>query len=99
MGRWTVAGVLRGAIGSVEALPLGFRLLQALCDPFRFVPVRQALARVPHSSLLDLGCGTGDLCRLTKGRYTGVDISTAYIEYARRRFGGPNRELRRSRTA
>lgn len=66
---------------------------QTLSDPGRLAPLRRAIARIPHGSLLDLGCGIGDLCGMTGAPYTGVDRSAAYIAYARRRFGGPGRRF------
>ena len=43
---------------------------------------------VPGERLLDIGCGTGDILDyLPAPVYTGFDISVAYVEAARRRFG------------
>jgi SAM-dependent methyltransferase len=36
-------------------------------------------------SVLDVGCGTGQYCAVTTGRYLGVDMTERYIDYARRR--------------
>jgi SAM-dependent methyltransferase len=43
----------------------------------------------PQDRILDLGCGPGDLLDFLPphAAYTGVDISAAYIDSARRRFG------------
>jgi SAM-dependent methyltransferase len=49
--------------------------------------------------ILDLGCGTGSLTRALAGRFTasrivGLDVSEAYVAYARRRTGEPRIEFR-----
>ena len=45
--------------------------------------------------VVDIGCGTGDMLeQLPPGiRYVGIDISAAYIERARKRFGARGRFL------
>jgi SAM-dependent methyltransferase len=47
----------------------------------------------PGLRILDLGCGPGDLVRyLPEGiEYTGTDLSEAYIESAKHRFGSRGR--------
>jgi SAM-dependent methyltransferase len=38
-------------------------------------------------TILDIGCGIGQYASLTSGRYAGVDLNCAYVDYARRRRG------------
>src|SRR5690348_4633106 len=51
------------------------------------------------ASVLDVGCGLGDLCGWLRAnscdaRYTGIDIAPAMIEAARRRFPDARFEVR-----
>lgn len=41
----------------------------------------------PEYSTLDVGCGTGDYCRIVKGPYWGVDVNGDYIEKATDLYG------------
>jgi SAM-dependent methyltransferase len=46
----------------------------------------------PGLRVLDIGCGPGDLITYLPGvEYTGTDLSAAYIESARKRFGDRGR--------
>lgn len=43
----------------------------------------------PHSKILDIGCGTGDLTTRLNGREAlGIDLSEAMIRAARQKYGG-----------
>jgi len=53
--------------------------------------VQQALARFPQDRILDMGCGSGAFSQLARGEYVGIDTDRAFLEYARRRYGVPNR--------
>jgi len=86
-------GILRRSVNAIMETPRVYGLSQSLTDPFRIAPIRRVLAQVPHESLLDLGCGVGDLSAMTRASYTGVDISPAYVAHARRRFGAPGRRF------
>lgn len=37
-------------------------------------------------SVLDVGCGMGELSERVSGRYVGIDMEPVFIEYARRRY-------------
>lgn len=45
-------------------------------------------------SILDIGCGIGQYASVTDGMFLGVDMSQAYIEYARKRHRRPNQTFR-----
>ena len=59
--------------------------------------IRQ-LGEIPHTSVLDVGCGTGALLdqlsrRWPEGRYTGVDLSPNMAETAQNKLGSRARIL------
>jgi len=83
----------RATTGGLLDEPRMYGLLRGIVDPVRIAPMRRLLGRVPHASLLDLGCGIGDLCGMTPATYTGVDASTTRIAYARRHYGIPGRRF------
>lgn len=56
----------------------------------RFAVMRE-FGVAPTSSVLDVGCGTGECSVITEGRYLGIDMDVRYIAQAQRRHGGPNR--------
>ena len=45
-------------------------------------------------SVIDLGCGTGQYCRVTNGAYVGVDMNARYIAHARRTNRRPDVSFR-----
>jgi SAM-dependent methyltransferase len=45
-------------------------------------------------SVLDVGCGIGQYAAITDGPYVGVELNPRYVEHARRRRAGPNRDFR-----
>lgn len=60
----------------------------------RLYPVLLAqLSQVPHTAVLDLGCGTGELLSSVLGRWpetdcAGVDLSAGMLDVARKKLGG-----------
>lgn len=37
-------------------------------------------------SVIDIGCGIGQYCNLTKGKYLGIDLQSNYVEYCKRKY-------------
>ena len=64
--------------GSKKSQDLRFRIILGIGDFY-------------HKSVLDFGCGTGDLFRYTMDwKYTGYDVVPEMIEESKRRFPGGN---------
>ena len=47
-----------------------------------------------NPSVLDVGCGSGHFCCITKGSYVGLDFNEGLIKYAQRKRGAPGRSFR-----
>ena len=72
--------------------PRVYRISQKLLLSGGDRPIREFLrSSLPGGGdcdVLDVGCGSQDHSRLIEGRYTGVDINPAYIEYCSKRYPG-----------
>jgi SAM-dependent methyltransferase len=76
-----------------QALDLGLRPRQDV----RFGVLGALLESRTNASVLDVGCGLGDLCGFLRakgwnGKYVGIDIVPELIDNARKRF--PNEDFR-----
>lgn len=53
----------------------------------RFLGVKELVVSVPSTTVVDVGCGTGDYCQLfTPSNYVGLDISPSMIDECRRLY-------------
>ncbi len=80
----------RAGLRSVLATPWVYSAFSGLvgATAAREEFVRRYVRPAEGDSVLDIGCGPGDLLAfLPAVRYTGFDISQRYVEAARRKFG------------
>jgi cyclopropane fatty-acyl-phospholipid synthase-like methyltransferase len=73
--------------------PWFFEGVRNVIDPGQVSHLRRLLARVPHDSLLDIGCGVGNLCGMTDVHYLGVDRSPEYVHRAQQRYGSRTKKF------
>ena len=45
-------------------------------------------------SVIDIGCGIGQYCKITKGNYLGIDLQPNYISYCKRKYKDKNKSFR-----
>src|SRR5262249_46044409 len=74
---------------SILGVPAAYRLFARLiAGNYRDLYLREYVQPVSGQRVFDIGCGPGDiLADLPDVYYVGIDISSKYIEAARRRFG------------
>ena len=46
-----------------------------------------------NERILDVGCGTGDFCGVTSGEYTGIDLNSRFINYAKNKHAKDNKKF------
>lgn len=82
-------------IRSVLSSPVAYRTLQSLLGAvsFRTALTREYLRPQPGTTVIDIGCGTGELFpHMPAGvNYLGFDLSPEYIRKAKEREGGADR--------
>ena len=55
--------------------------------------LRKYAIKSGDESVLDVGCGTGEMSVLTKGDYLGIDLEQNYINLAKTKFAANNRKF------
>ena len=55
--------------------------------------MRRFMDDTPHGSVLELGCGLGNMSVITDQPYVGIDIVERYVEYAQEHFAGTNKRF------
>ena len=79
---------------SILASPQVYELLQWMMGASKGRPIvaREYIAAKPGDRILDIGCGPAGLLQyLPEVTYLGFDMSSAYIEYAKKRYGARGR--------
>jgi len=83
---------INSGIRRLLALPAVYDLFQDLVGAraLRQRWIRDCLKPFPGARILDIGCGTAEILPLLPEdvSYTGFDMSPAYIEAAKKRYGG-----------
>lgn len=73
--------------------PLLFNFVRHLLDGGQIEHITGILSKVPHRSLVDIACGTGDISNAVQADYTGIDLCESFITYATRRYGNPRKKF------
>jgi SAM-dependent methyltransferase len=84
---------MRRIIDRLLDAPWFFERVRNALDPDQVPHLRQLLARVPHESVLDVGCGVGNLCGMTDAPYVGIELSADYVRRAQARYGSPTKRF------
>lgn len=73
--------------------PLLFNFVRHLLDGGQIEHISRILSKVPHDTVLDIACGTGDVSRAVQTDYVGIDLCEFFITYANRRYGNPHKRF------
>lgn len=72
--------------------PLAYNIIQLLLSMDFYQTVTPLIEAYPHGSILEIGCGTGELLKfLHCNRYVGIDVNKTYFDYATEHFGNKKR--------
>jgi cyclopropane fatty-acyl-phospholipid synthase-like methyltransferase len=77
-------------IRSIFSYPAIYKMFQRLIgSDIAFGKLVDIIKTSPHSRILDIGCGEGHILDFLPEtiNYTGYDLSAAYIEYAKQKYG------------
>jgi SAM-dependent methyltransferase len=85
--------MVRSVVDGLLHAPWFFEGVRNVIDPGQVSHLRRLLVRVPHDSLLDIGCGVGNLCGMTDACYLGVELSPEYVRRAQQRYGSPTKNF------
>lgn len=84
--------MLKKVINQLAANPKIFILLRRILEnnfKAQKKVIKNYFAEEDREQILDIGCGTGEFSVFFKpGNYTGIDIETAYIDYAKKHYQG-----------
>ena len=78
-------------------IPFAYRSLNLLVSPSSLAAdtVRDYLSVPDGASVLDLGCGYGEIARffVNRTRYIGIDSNSEYIQEAKKRYAGTDAQF------
>lgn len=55
--------------------------------------IKKYALKIGNESILDVGCGTGEMSIYTKGDYLGIDLDQNYIDFAKNKFTTGNHKF------
>jgi ubiquinone/menaquinone biosynthesis C-methylase UbiE len=82
--------MLKKLIHVMAETPVIFNLLRRILE-FNYAGEKGVVRReiAANQQLLDLGCGTGELCReFVAANYRGIDINKGYVDFATKTYPG-----------
>lgn len=66
--------------------PVVFNAYQVLVDGGKERRIHRFLRNVRYTTVVDIGCGTGNWAITARGSYLGVDVAREFVESARARY-------------
>ncbi len=73
--------------------PTLFNFVRHILDGGQIEYMEKYLEGVAHESVVDIACGTGDICKAVKKDYVGIDFCESFITYANKAYGGQKKKF------
>lgn len=70
-----------------------FNLVRSMTDSRNLIldMIKEELNAAANEKILDVGCGLGNFSEVTHGYYTGIDMNTSFIKFAKKHYGNNNK--------
>jgi len=68
--------------------PVLFNSLREIIDGGQTENIARILTGFPHTRVVDIACGTGEMSKAVSVDYVGIDLCETFITFARRKHGG-----------
>jgi len=73
--------------------PFLFNSVRKILDGGNIPKIRKILKMGNYKKILDVGCGTGAYIDMTNESYVGIDNSSSFINYCKRKFENKRRQF------